>query len=52
MENYLTKLYSEVIENTTNSVRLIGPRFKDSKPKKTPKQMKIYDSIKKLVKDL
>lgn len=52
VENYLTKLYSEVIENTTNSVRLIGPRFKDSKPKKTPKQMKIYDSIKKLVKDL
>ena len=52
VENYLTKLYSEVVENTTNSVRLIGPRFKDSKPKKTPKQMKIYDSIKKLVKDL
>ena len=52
VENYLTKLYSEVIENTTNSVRLIGPRFKDSKSKKTPKQMKIYDSIKKLVKDL
>lgn len=52
VENYLTKLYSEVIENTTNSVRLIGPRFKDSKPKKTPKKMKIYDSIKKLVKDL
>lgn len=52
VENYLTKLHSEVIENTTNSVRLIGPRFKDSKPKKTPKQMKIYDSIKKLVKDL
>ena len=49
---YLTKLYTEVIENTTNSVRLIGPRFKDSKPKKTPKKMKIYDSIKKLVKDL
>ena len=52
VKNYLTKLYTEVIENTTNSVRLIGPRFKDSKPKKTPKKMKIYDSIKKLVKDL
>ena len=50
--NYLTKLYTEVIENTTNSVRLIGPRFKGSKPKKTPKKMKIFDSIKKLVKDL
>jgi DNA-binding transcriptional MerR regulator len=51
-ENYLKKLYGEVIKNTNNSVRLIGTRFIDSKPKKLPKQMKLYDSIKKLVKDL
>jgi DNA-binding transcriptional MerR regulator len=52
VENYLKKLYGEVIKNTNNSVRLIGTRFIDSKPKKLPKQMKLYDSIKKLVKDL
>ena len=52
VENYLKKLYGEVIKNTNNSVRLIGTRFIDSKPKKLPKQMKLYDSVKKLVKDL
>ena len=52
IENYLKKLYSEVIENTTNTVRLLGTRFIDFKSKKTPKQMKIYKSIKNLVKDL
>jgi len=46
VENYLKKLYGEVIKNTNNSVRLIGTRFIDSKPKKLPKQMKLYDSIK------
>ena len=45
VENYLKKLYGEVIKNTNNSVRLIGTRFIDSKPKKLPKQMKLYDSI-------
>lgn len=50
--NYLKQLYNEVIKNTSNSVRLIGPRFIDSKPKKLPKQMKLYESIKKIVKDL
>ena len=52
LENYLTKLYSEVIANTTNSVRLIGARFVGYDSKKIPKQMKLYKSIKKIVKDL
>jgi len=52
VENYLKKLYTEVIKDTTNSVRLLGTRFIDSKPKKLPKQMKLYKSIDNLVKDL
>lgn len=52
VETYLKQLYTEVIKNTTNSVRLIGPRFKDSKPKKLPKNMNLYKSIENLVKDL
>ena len=52
VENYLKQLHNEVIKNTTNSVRLIGPRFINSKPKKLPKQMKLYESIKNIVKDL
>lgn len=52
VETYLKQLYTDVIKNTTNSVRLIGPRFKDSKPKKLPKNMNLYKSIENLVKDL
>jgi DNA-binding transcriptional MerR regulator len=52
VEDYLTKFHTEVIKNTTNSVRLIGRRFTDYKSKKIPKQMKLYQSIEKLVKDL
>jgi len=52
VEGYLKKLYTEVVKDTTNSVRLLGTRFIDSKPKKLPKGMKLFKSIKNLVKDL
>ena len=53
VEGYLKKLYTEVVKDTTNSVRrFLGTRFIDSKPKKLPKGMKLYKSIKNLVKDL
>ena len=52
LEDYLTKFYYSVIKKTTNSVRLIGRRFTDYNSKKVPKQMKLYQSIEKLVKDL
>lgn len=52
LDDYLTKFYSSVIKKTTNSVRLIGRRFTDYNSKKIPKQMKLYQSIEKLVKDL
>ena len=52
LDDYLTKFHIEIIKGTTNSVRLIGRRFTDYNSKKTPKQMKLYQSIEKLVKDL
>ena len=52
LDDYFTKFYSSVIKKTTNSVRLIGRRFTDYNSKKIPKQMKLYQSIEKLVKDL
>ena len=54
VEGYLKKLYGEVVKDTTNNSvrRFLGTRFIDSKPKKLPKGMKLYESIKKLVKDL
>lgn len=52
LDEYLTTFYTEVIKDTTNSVRLIGKRFTDYNSKKIPKQMKLYQSIEKLVKDL
>jgi len=45
-------IYNEVLENTTNSFRVLGTRFKDYNPKKLPKQINIFSSIESLVKDL
>jgi len=52
LDSYIKNLYSEVIENTNNSFRVLGTRFIDYKPKKLPKQIKIFNSIENLVKDL
>jgi hypothetical protein len=41
-----------VIENTTNSLRVLGTRLKGYKTKKLPKQIEIFNSINNLVKDL
>jgi len=52
LSSYLDNLSSTLIENTDNSVLLLGTRFKDFNSKKLPKQMKLYRSIENLVKDL
>ena len=52
LSGYLDNLNRTLIENTKNSVLLLGKRFMDFNPKKLPKQMKIYNSIENLVKDL
>jgi DNA-binding transcriptional MerR regulator len=52
LDSYLKNAYSEVIENTTNSLRVLGTRLKGYKTKKLPKQIEIFNSINNLVKDL
>jgi len=52
INSYLKNIFSEVIENTTNSLRVLGTRFIGHKPEKLPKQIKIFNSIENLVKDL
>jgi len=52
LSGYLDKFNKTLIENTENSALLLGTRFKDFDAKKLPKQMKIYNSIENLVKDL
>jgi len=52
LSSYLDNLSSTLIENSDNSVLLLGTRFKDFNSKKLPKQMKLYRSIENLVKDL
>lgn len=52
LSSYLDNLSSTLIENTDNSVLLLGTRLKDFNSKKLPKQMKLYRSIENLVKDL
>ena len=49
---YLDTLYSEVIKNTTNSVRVLGTQLIGFNPKKLSKRIKLFNSIKDLVKDL
>jgi len=49
---YLDTLYSEVIKNTTNSVRVLGTQLIDFNPKKLSKRIKLFKSIEDLVKDL
>ena len=52
LSGYLDKFNKTLIENTENSALLLGTRFKDFDAKKLPKQMKLYNSIENLVKDL
>ena len=52
LDSYMKTIYNEVLENTTNSFRVLGTRFKDYNPKKLPKQINIFSSIESLVKDL
>ena len=52
LPSYLDNLNKTLIEDTKNSVLLLGTRFTDFNPKKLPKKMKTYNSIENLVKDL
>jgi len=52
LSTYIDSFYSEVIENTSNSARLLGTQFIDFKPKKLPESIKLFKSIEDLVKDL
>jgi hypothetical protein len=52
LDSYLKTIYNEVLENTSNTLRVLGTRLKDYNPKKLPKQIDIFSSIESLVKDL
>ncbi len=52
LSTYIDNFYSEVIENTNNSARLLGTQLVDYDSKKLPKGIKLFKSIENLVKDL
>tara|TARA_B110000967_G_scaffold195241_1_gene224539 strand:- start:1202 stop:2101 length:900 start_codon:yes stop_codon:yes gene_type:complete len=52
LNSYLDEFYTSALKNTSNSALLLGTRFIDFDAKKLPKKMKLYNSIKNLVKDL
>ena len=50
--NYLNEMHKQVIEDTPNSILLIGRRLKDFMQENLPEKITLYNSLDNLVKDL
>ena len=50
--NYLNEMHKQVIEDTPNSMLLIGRRLKDFMQENLPEKITLYNSLDNLVKDL
>ena len=50
--NYLNEMHKQVIEDTPNSILLIGRRLKDFMQENLPEKVTLYNSLDNLVKDL
>ena len=52
MPEYLSEINDQVIKGTSNSMLLVGSRFKNYNSVNEYENVTYYDSLKKLVKDL